>query len=147
MPLAEEPSRILRARIKKHEGFSSDPYIDTLGHITIGYGHKVESVSQQQAEALLDVDLRKARIDATSLFGNIWLRLNDTRRDVLTEMVFQMGKNGVQKFTLMRQALVNQDYETAANEMVNSRWFTQTTARCKYLSMLMLEGGVPDIES
>ena len=146
MPLPEEPSRILRERIKKHEGFSSDPYLDTLGHITIGYGHKVASVSQQEADALLDVDLRKARLDATYLFGNIWLRLNDTRRDVLTEMVFQMGKTGVSKFVKMCQALVNQDYDTAAQEMMKSRWYEQSKGRCTYLAYLMLHGKVLEPE-
>lgn len=146
MPLPEEPSRILRERIKRHEGFSSDPYVDPLGHITIGYGHKVEPMSQYEAEQLLDVDLRQARIQATSLFDKIWLGLNDTRRDVLTEMVFQMGKEGVSKFVKMRQALVNCDYETAAKEMVNSRWYDQTQGRCRYLAYLMQTGQVLEKE-
>lgn len=146
MPLPEEPSRILRERIKKHEGFSSDPYLDTLGHITIGFGHKVQSVSYHEAERLLDTDLRQARIQATTLFSELWLRLNDTRRDVLTEMVFQMGKTGVSKFVKMRQALVNQDYDTAAQEMMKSRWYEQSKGRCTYLAYLMLHGKVLEPE-
>ena len=128
-------------RVKRHEGFRSEPYVDTLGHITIGYGHKVQSVSEPEAGGQLLHDLWIARSGALQLFSpDIWPALNDIRKDVLTEMVFQLGKNGVSKFVKMKWALDKGDYQEAANQMILSRWYEQTTHRCTTLAGMMRNG-------
>ena len=49
-------------------------------------------------------------------------------------MVFQLGKTGVSKFKKFFEALNNQDYNEAANQMLNSNWYKQTPKRCEELS-------------
>ena len=137
----KELSKSLLQRVKRHEGFSAEPYVDSLGHITIGYGHKIESMSTVQAEGQLIHDLNIALIGAVDLFyPDIWPTLNQVRKDVLTEMVFQLGKNGVSKFVKMKAALEKEDYQEAANQMILSRWYEQTTNRCVTLAGMMRSG-------
>lgn len=131
-------SPALRDRIKRHEGFQPEPYIDTLGHITIGYGHKVESITTEYAESLLSSDLNRALMDAIDLFyPDIWPKLSELRRGVLIEMVYQLGKTGVSKFVKMKAALDIGDYQEAAAQMVDSQWYEQTEGRCARLAYIM----------
>ena len=55
----------------------------------------------------------------------------------LTEMVFQMGPQTVRAFRKFLAALTNNDYSTAASEMRDSLWYTQTTKRAEYLARWM----------
>ena len=133
-------------RVKRHEGFSSTVYKDSLGYPTIGYGHRVESVtptqmSKEYAEDLLIEDLKLAQINAVDLFyPDIWPKLNEVRKNVLIEMVFQLGKTGVSKFVKMKAALEKEDYQEAANQMILSLWYEQTTNRCVTLAGMMRNG-------
>ena len=140
MSTPAQPSDALKARIRHHEGFRSDPYVDSLGHVTYGYGHKITPINKLSAERLLTSDLQIAFAHTVDLFSDVWRNLNQVRREVLVEMVFQMGKTGVSKFKRMRQALREEDYHTAGNEMVDSRWREQTPKRATCLAQLMRDG-------
>ena len=61
----------------------------------------------------------------------------DTAREIIVEMVFQLGIGGVSKFKKMFEALRNKDYNEAANQMLDSQWRVQTPKRCQELSDLM----------
>ena len=52
-------------------------------------------------------------------------------------MCFQLGKTGVSKFKKMFTALQTEDYTTASEEMLDSKWFEQTPVRAKSLSYIM----------
>ena len=52
-------------------------------------------------------------------------------------MVFQLGKMGVSKFSKMWKAIDKQDYEEAANQMLDSRWHKQTKSRAESLATIM----------
>ena len=56
---------------------------------------------------------------------------------VLIEMVFQLGIGGVSKFKNMWKALGEGDYQTASEEMLDSRWAKQTPKRATDLSNVM----------
>ena len=56
---------------------------------------------------------------------------------VLIEMVFQLGIGGVSKFKNMWKALGKGDYQTASEEMLDSRWAKQTPSRAEGLSEIM----------
>ena len=55
---------------------------------------------------------------------------------VLIEMAFQLG-NKIKKFKNMIQALKEQDFLEAANQMLQSAWRKQTPNRCEALAELM----------
>ena len=134
----------LKARIKKHEGFLDKVYFDSLGKATIGYGHLlteeddfVEGVIYDKdiLEALFEKDFNNAVQGAEELLKGYDIAL--VAKEVIIEMVFQLGKTGVSKFKKMFDALKKGYYSIAASEMLNSAWYRQTPSRCEELSELM----------
>lgn len=135
----------IKERIKKHEGFISKIYLDSLRKATIGYGHLVtekdnfqEGVeySIEELEEVFNKDFNKAVEGANELTSNLSLVLA-TVKGVIIEMVFQLGKTGVSKFKKFFEALNNQDYNEAANQMLDSNWHKQTPKRCIELSEII----------
>ena len=141
---------IVKARIKAHEGYRLEPYKDTLGFLTGGWGHKIlggEEVPESEAgwQELFDKDFDIALKGANSLIQE-HLRdnhtfLSDIQRatiqGVLIEMCFQLGQTGVGKFKNMFKALGECDFSEAALQMQDSRWYQQTPARCLELSNII----------
>jgi lysozyme len=127
-------------QIKIHEGFRSNPYKCTGGKTTIGYGRNLDDVgiSEKEAEELLLNDLARCerRLSDTSFYN----QLNDARKAVLLNMVFNLGFAGFMRFKRTIQAIVERDYETASNEMLDSEWARQVGDRAYELSEQMLTG-------
>lgn len=132
----------LKERIKRHEGFRARAYADTLGKMTIGYGRclTTNGISEDEAEYMLNNDIEESQFALAQSFP--WtLGLDDARKDVLAEMIFQLGVKGVMGFPKMIAAIRIGDFDSAAKEMLNSTWHIQTHARCEELSNIMLTGG------
>jgi len=122
--------------IKEDEGFEGMPYEDSLGIPTIGIGTKLP-LSEDEAELLARHRLSK-KIDELLNAKPIINRLPLEKQSVLFNMAYQLGTNGLLKFRKMWLALENGfDYETAADEMLDSKWFSQTPNRAKKLSDIM----------
>ena len=132
--------------IKENEGFRSKPYIDPLSkkkipkedlaviekhwdnlNITIGYGDslKIKSELDTEFENNLNFD---------------FYILPDHVKNVLIEMAYQMGVNGLLKFKKTLEHIENKQYEKASIEMLDSNWARQTPLRAKKLSNLMKGG-------
>ena len=134
----------VKQRIKEHEGFRDTVYSDSLGFATIGYGHLVlptdnfvEGVTypKEQLEVLFDKDFQIALTSANELVDG--LDFNHIAKGVIVEMCFQLGKPRVMKFKKMWAALRNNDFDEAANQMIDSAWHKQTTSRCESLAATM----------
>ena len=63
--------------------------------------------------------------------------VNFIAKQVLIEMVFQLGIGGVGKFKKMWSALDNEDYGEASFQMMDSLWAKQTPKRAEKLSHKM----------
>ena len=131
----------LKERIKQHEGYREEVYIDTLGFKTGGYGHKIlpgEYIPKDKAgwEAVFDEDFDQAYEGATNLVGH--MELHDTAYEVVVEMCYQMGEMGVSKFKKMLQCLEIKDHLGASQEMLSSRWAQQTPERAESLSDILM---------
>lgn len=106
-------------------------YKDSLGFWTIGYGHLITpnenlmAITEEHADGLLLVDITKAQRDVAGLSKND----HPVVQEVLVEMVFQLGKGGVQKFKKLLAALDRKDYKVAILEMKDSQWYRQTPQR------------------
>ena len=138
-------SEVLKKRIRDHEGFIAKPYLDSLGKATIGYGHLIteednfeegKEYSKDELLKLFDKDFAKAEMGADQLVGHIQ-ELHIEAKNIITEMVFQLGTQGVRNFRKMISALEARDYPRASAEMLDSRWHAQTTNRCESLSKIM----------
>ena len=128
---------MLIGSIMKHEGFEGKPYKDTEGFLTIGYGTKLP-INKEEGKLLLNYRLDKLKSELVQKEPGI-LNLPPDKQDVLFEMAYQMGVNGVLKFKRMWKALENFDYIQAAVEMLDSRWATQTPSRAQALAKIMGE--------
>jgi len=134
----------LKSRIKQHEGYLGKVYVDSLGKQTIGYGHLLtedddfaEGIIYDKTllEDIFEKDFAIAVKGATELLKEYTVA--PLAREVIIEMVYQLGKVGVAKFKNMFAALKEYDYTRAAAEMLNSAWYRQTPSRCEDLSNLM----------
>jgi lysozyme len=124
--------------IKKEEGFRGDPYYDHLGFQTIGYGTKLP-IDKEEAELLLKNRLHKMQKELNSrikkTYGN--LNLPDEAWEILDHMAYQLGVSGVMNFKKMLSALAQGHYRKASEEMLDSRWASQTPQRAMRLSTRM----------
>jgi lysozyme len=134
----------LKYRIKEHEGFRDTVYYDHLGNATVGWGHLVTSddnftsgvtYPEELLEQVFEKDFAKAKEGADQLCTD--LPINYIARGVIIEMCFQLGKTGVSKFKKMFEALQQEDYTKASEEMLDSKWYEQTPQRAKSLSYVM----------
>lgn len=139
----------LEQRIMRHEGLTTFPKPDAKDMWVIGYGHDLTEdqaqdysmgVSQPEAMDMLDSDIaavKQETIDA----GFMWMALlSPVRKDVIYEMCFQLGAEGVLEFTGMIAAIIAKHWQLAHDEMIRSIWDKQTPARCVELANLMLKG-------
>jgi len=139
--------RLLKS-VRDHEGYRNKVYLDTLGKRTVGVGHLcVEDFWEDDKEydekflmEILEKDLENAISGAEELLGEY--TVHDQCKEIIVEMVFQLGKTGVSKFRNMWAALKDPripDYKTAAAEMLDSRWAKQTPNRAKAMAKTMKE--------
>ena len=136
--------RLLQS-VKKHEGYRNKVYLDTLGKRTVGVGHLCvedfwEDDKEYSEEMLMNIlkdDLKNAIEGAERLLKDCRI-LDSLAKEIIIEMVFQLGETGVSKFKNMLKALKEgPDYQTAAIEMLDSRWAKQTPNRAAAMSAEM----------
>jgi len=130
----------LKERIKRHEGYRLTPYKDSEGILTVGYGRNLIAVpfSEDELDLMFENDFRRAQGGAESFL--VYEYLNDPRRGVIVEMVFQMGVMGVGAFVRFLDAALDRDWQKAHDEMLDSKWFRQTPSRAKELAEIFLNG-------
>jgi lysozyme len=130
----------LLEQLIEDEGCELFPYKDSLGKLTIGIGRciEVKGISRQEALMMADNDIIEVvrRLEGLAVWGT----LNDTRQRVLANMAFNLGFAGLLKFKNMLRALEDGDYETAAEEMLCSRWAGQVKGRAQRLAKMMRTG-------
>ena len=131
----------LRERIKRHEGLRLTPYRDSEGFWTVGRGHNMDNpISGAAADMIFEDDLSAAVNDFKKLSPWMPPFLKQARVEVLVEMIFQLGIGGVLKFKRMLAALRQENYDSAADEMLDSLAARQTPERWKELSGIMRTG-------
>ena len=135
----------LKKRIKKNEGFSFKPYRDQLGFLTIGYGHLILSNEKEltkikKTKTELEKIFLKDFKNAVSDFNKFLSRYpnNKKDKDLLIEMVFQIGAPGVLKFKKLLTHMRKKDKYLVCFEMMNSLWYNQTPNRVKKLIKVFL---------
>jgi len=135
--------KVLAERIKGHEGYSNEVYRDTLGNLTVGYGHLLSEgsvVPDHVCHLLFDYDLAMAISDFMRLPKSTIDHLNKARRSVIVEMIFNMGLPKVLQFVKMWEAIKSNDFNKAADEMLDSNWARQVKSRAVVLANIMRSG-------
>lgn len=123
-----------------HEGLRLKPYKCPAGYLTIGVGRNLETkgISREEALFLLRNDIKEVE-QALSKY-DWYTKLDPIRQKVLIDMCFNLGLAGLLQFRRMITALISGDYETAADEMLASKWAQQVGARAQRLARMMRTG-------
>lgn len=129
----------IRERTKRFEGLSLFPYKCIAGEDTIGYGHLIKNgITLAGAEVLLDEDLAAAERSAKSL---PWFpKLNGPRQAVIIDMIFNIGITRLCGFKKMFAAIEKGDFETAADEMLDSKYARQVKNRARQNAEILRKG-------
>lgn len=136
----EEQEETIEELLIRHEGLRLKPYRCTAGKLTIGVGRNLEDsgISGDEAMVMLANDIAKAR---KSLSVYTWFDgLSIVRKNVCISMVFNLGIKGFSRFKWMINCITRENYEGAADEMLNSKWAAQVGTRAYELSEMMRDG-------
>ena len=131
----------VKEEIKLCEGYVNKIYKCSEGFDTIFYGHKVTpedtyehvvEYPKEMGEQVFEKDFERTLHAAERLIGD--RPINNTAKEVIINMVYQIGEGGVSKFKNMWKALDNEDYGEASFQMLDSLWAKQTPARAGKLA-------------
>lgn len=125
----------------RHEGLRLRPYRDARNKLTIGVGRNLDDrgITRQEALTLLNNDIATVRREIGLALP--WVsRLNPARRDVILDMVFNLGLPRFRRFKKTIAAIKAEDWGEAAREMLDSQWARQVGKRAKELAAMMTRG-------
>tara|TARA_B100000900_G_C20595802_1_gene723348 strand:- start:1228 stop:1797 length:570 start_codon:yes stop_codon:yes gene_type:complete len=146
-------------QLSLHESKEPRVYDDSEGNRTIGIGFNLEEPSnRKKAEALgfnvqdmlsgkkvlsdkeikilYNESIKQAANDANAYLPQAG-RQPPVVQKVLLDMAFNLGLTRLNGFVEMRKALIKGDYNKAAKEMIDSKWYNQVGTRSKRLVDMM----------
>lgn len=139
-------------QLRRHEGLRLKPYHCSENFLSLGYGRNLDTngISEAEAEFMLLNDLLACE---SELKNEGWYnQLDETRRAVILNMAFNLGKPKLMQFKKFIGALSDDDYETASKEMVTgsdgvspSKWASQVGKRAYELADQMRTGQWKDV--
>jgi lysozyme len=117
-------------QLKRHEGMELKPYKCTSDKLTIGIGRNLEDVgiSEKEAEMLLQNDVQQVTAQLKEKFPWV-LQLDEVRFAALINFTFNVGIGTASKFVNAMALLKAGNYDTAADEFLDSRWAKQVGQR------------------
>ena len=139
---------ILRKQLEIDEGVKHDIYLDHLGYPTFGIGHLVTdadpehgqevgtSVSTERCRSAFDVDVEQVIADCQILYPDLDNLPEEVQR-IIANMMFNMGRTRLSKFRGMKRGVDARDWNAAADEMVDSKWYRQVNNRANRLVQRM----------
>ena len=146
---------VLQDEIANDEGVVYELYRCSLGHLTGGIGHLVTEwdeeyygmpvgtkVPHEQVDAWFAMDINRTLQDCKEIFPDFNDLPNEAQL-VIANMCFQLGRPRLSNFKKFIAAVNDRDWVKAADEMEDSRWYKQTTARAERLIARIITLGVP----
>jgi len=134
----------LREQLKIDEGCVYEIYNDHLGYATFGIGHLVlESdpeygadigtpVSDDRVIEAFEQDVQTVLSDCAVLYPD-FDELPEEVQQVIANMMFNLGRPRLSAFKGMKAGVDARDWNEAADQMVDSRWYRQVGARAERL--------------
>lgn len=148
MKLNEALIETITQDLVRHEGIVLEIYLDSEGLHTCGVGHLIKlgdeefkvpvgtPITQERALELFKEDLAVSIKECETLFPDLGDYPDPVQR-VLVNMTFNLGRPRLSKFKNMIKAIESHDWNAAADEMVDSRWYRQVKSRGVELEELM----------
>ena len=132
--------RQLRKELEVDEGVKYEIYNDHLGYPTFGIGHLVidsdpehgqeigTPVSEDRVIEAFDNDVQIVLADCERLYNDFNV-LPEEVQLIIANMMFNMGRPRLSKFKGMKAGVDAQDWNKAADEMIDSNWYKQVPNR------------------
>jgi len=140
----------LREQLKIDEGCVYEIYNDHLGYPTFGIGHLVREsdpengspvgtkVSEDRVADAFDDDIEIVLSDCNKLYPD-FEDLPEEAQQIIANMMFNLGRPRLSRFRGMKAGVDAKDWNRAADEMVDSRWYAQVGRRAERLVDRMRE--------
>ena len=134
----------LREQLEVDEGCEYKIYNDHLGYATFGIGHLVTESDPEQGQSLgtavssdrvaeaFESDVQGVLRDCDILYPD-FSSLPEEAQQVIANMMFNLGRPRLSKFAGMKRGVDSKDWDAAADEMVDSRWYRQVGPRAERL--------------
>ena len=134
----------LEEELEIDEGCKYEIYLDHLGYHTFGIGHLITeddleygwevgtSIDTFRVHDTFESDIETVLSDCTKLYEDFEDLPEEVQR-VIANMMFNMGYTRLSKFKGMKRGVDARDWNTVADEMVDSRWYNQVTNRANRL--------------
>ena len=134
----------LREELANDEGCKYEVYLDHLGYPTFGIGHLITDddpecgtsvgteVSSDRVQEAFDFDVESVLSDCERLYVQ-FEHLPEEVQLIVANMMFNMGYTRLSKFKGMKRGVDSRNWEAAADEMVDSKWYKQVTNRADRL--------------
>ena len=132
--------RQLSKELEVDEGVEYEIYKDHLGYPTFGIGHLVidsdpeygqevgTPVSEDRVIEAFDNDVQVVLADCERLYNDFNV-LPEEVQLIIANMMFNMGRPRLSKFKGMKAGVDAQDWNKAADEMIDSNWYKQVPNR------------------
>lgn len=134
----------LYKQLKNDEGEVCKVYRDHLGYLTFGIGHLITQkdpeaewpigtpVDEERVKECFDRDVETSTTEIKFLVKDFDDK-PDIVQEVLVNMLFNLGYHRLWLFKKFLKAIKNNDWNEAAKEGRDSRWYTQVTKRAERL--------------
>jgi lysozyme len=134
----------LREDLETDEGVKYEIYLDHLGYPTFGIGHLVREddpehgwevgteVSESRVAEAFESDIETVLSDCNTLYPD-FDELPEEAQQVIANMMFNLGRPRLSAFKGMKAGVDARDWNRAADEMIDSRWYKQVTNRAQRL--------------
>ena len=134
----------LRLELEADEGCKYEVYLDHLGLPTFGIGHLVTEndeehgcevgteVSEERVAEAFEQDIQITLDECQRLYED-FDDLPEEVQLIIANMMFNMGRPRLSQFKGMKAGVDARDWNQAADEMVDSKWYRQVTNRADRL--------------
>ena len=134
----------LREDLAEDEGCKYEIYLDHLGLPTFGIGHLITKddpeygkdvgtvVEQSRVQSAFNLDIAVTIEDCHRLYKD-FDDLPEEAQLIIANMMFNLGYPRLSKFKGMKAGVDARSWSSAADEMVDSRWYTQVPNRARRL--------------
>jgi len=138
----------LRVDLENDEGVKYEIYLDHLDLPTFGIGHLVRdedpeqglpvgtAVSADRVAEVFESDIEITIGDCERLYPDFY-ELPDEVQLIVANMCFNLGFPRLSAFKGMKRGIDAQDWDAAADEMVDSKWYYQVPNRAERLVQRM----------
>ena len=142
----------LRQELTVDEGVKYEVYLDHLGLATCGIGHLITDtdpehgldvgteIGEERVNELFEQDINITIDECKKLYYD-FDELPEEAQLIICNMMFNMGRPRLSRFHKMKRAVDNREWEEAANQMKDSRWYKQVTNRADRLVQRMKKVG------